>query len=79
MIVPVEVPPTRELPLTDTGPRSITPVPALVTVALLKMTDEGAVAVMPPVNAVVPAKVNEPVLEKVTALVIVQPEFKATL
>ena len=39
----------------------------------------GDVAVTPAVNAVVPAKVSVPVLEKVAAFVIVPPPLIATL
>ena len=77
MILPVEVPPTVEFAATLTpvllSPKVIAPVPAAVTVPL-KVMPLGAVAVMPPVKAKVPPlvpKLKEPVLLKVTALVIV--------
>ena len=65
-----------------TVPKLITPVPAAVKVPFT-VTRLGAVAVMPPVNAKVPAlapSASVPVLLKVTAFVIVPVvAFKATL
>ena len=70
VMVPVEAPPIDVLELTVTGaPRLITPVPAALTVPP-KLIRLGAVAVTPPVNAVVSPplpKVTVPVLAKVVA------------
>ena len=67
VICPVDVPPTVEFPETVTPvvPKLITPVPAAVIVPLIVL-ELGAVAVTPPVNAVVPTKVTVPVLANVT-------------
>ena len=67
VIFPVDVPPTVEFPETVTPvvPKLITPVPAAVIVQLIVL-ELGAVAVTPPVNAVVPTKVTVPVLANVT-------------
>ena len=77
VMLPVEVPPTVELPPTlipvSLSPKVMTPVPAAVTIPL-RLILLGAVAVTPPVKAMVSLpfpKVSVPVLEKVTALVIV--------
>ncbi len=70
VMVPVEAPPIDVLELTVTGaPRLITPLPAALTVPP-KLIRLGAVAVIPPVNAVVSPplpKVTVPVLAKVVA------------
>ena len=81
VIWPVEVPPKAEEPVTDMGVlKFMTPVPAAVIMPFNVMLD-GAVAVTPAVKAMVapPPKVRVPVLENVTALVIVPPPLKATL
>ena len=81
VIWPVEVPPNVELPVTDMGLlKFMTPVPAAVTIPFNVMPD-GAVAVTPAVKAIVapPPKVRVPVLENVTALVMVPPLLKARL
>ena len=77
VICPVDVPPTVELPPTLTpvsaSPKVITPVPAAVTVPF-KLMLLGAVAITPPVNAIVSPpfpRVTVPVLEKVVAPAIV--------
>ena len=75
VIAPVDVPPTVESPETVTAlvPKLITPVPAAVIVPLI-IFELGAVAVTPPVNAVVSPpfpRVTVPVLEKVVAPAIV--------
>jgi hypothetical protein len=73
VICPVEVPPTVEVPVIETVPKLITPVPAAETVPLIVL-ELGAVAVTPPVNAIVSLpspKVTVPVLEKVVAPAIV--------
>ena len=83
VMAPVEVPPMMVFALTLTGaPRLIAAVPAAVIVPAT-LTALGAVATTPPVKAKVPPlapKVTEPVLLKVTALVIVPDDaFRATL
>ena len=78
VICPVDAPPIVEVPVIETVPKLITPVPAALTVPLIVL-ELGDVAVTPPVNAVVPTKVRVPVLEKVTAFVIVPPALIATL
>ena len=75
VIAPVDVPPTVESPdiVTALVPKLITPVPAAVIVPLI-IFELGAVAVTPPVNAIVSPpfpKVTVPVLEKVVAPAIV--------
>jgi len=76
VICPVDVPPTVEVPVIETVPKFITPVPAALTVPLIVL-ELGDVAVTPPVNAFVPTKVSVPVLEKVAAFVIVLPPLIA--
>ena len=78
VICPVDTPPIVEVPVIETVPKLITPVPAALIVPLIVL-ELGDVAVTPPVNAVVPTKVSVPVLEKVTAFVIVPPPLIATL
>ena len=78
VIAPVDVPPIVEVPVIETVPKFITPVPAALTVPLIVL-ELGDVAVTPPVNAVVPIKASVPVLEKVAAFVIVLPPLIATL
>ena len=81
VIWPVEAPPTRELPVTETGLfRLMTPVPAAVTLPYNVMP-EGWVAVTPPVKVYVPLlpRVKAPVLEKVAALVMAAPPLKTKL
>ena len=78
VIVPVEVLPTVEVPVTDTGLfRLMTPVPAAVTVPYNVMA-EGAMAVMPPVKLSVSEplpKVRVPVFANVVApaMVLLEP------
>ena len=65
-----------DAPLKVTAPRVIAAAPVSTvpfTVVVL------AVDVTPPVNTLVPASVTPPVLEKVVALVMVLPAFRATL
>ena len=78
VICPVDVPPIVDVPVIETVPKFITPVPAALTVPLIVL-ELGDVAVTPPVNAFVPTKVSVPVLEKVAAFVIVPPPLIATL
>ena len=81
VIWPVEVPPTTEVPVTETGLfRLMTPVPAAVTLPYNVMP-EGWVAVTPPVKVYVPLlpRVKAPVLEKVAALVMAAPPLKTKL
>ena len=82
-MAPVEVPPTKPLPLftlsgVSESPRVMIPAPAAVTVPI-RLIAEGAVAIMPPVKlkvSVPPSpKVSEPLLPKVVcpAMVLVAP------
>ena len=78
VICPVDVPPIVDVPVIETVPKLMTPEFAALTVPLIVL-ELGDVAVTPPVNAVVPTKVSVPVLEKITAFVIVPPALITTL
>ena len=73
VICPVDAPPIVDVPVIETVPKLITPVPAALTVPLIVLV-LGAVAVTPPVNSIVSLpypKITIPVLEKVVAPAIV--------
>ena len=69
VICPVDAPPIVDVPVIETVPKVITPVPAALTVPLIVL-ELGAVAITPPVNAEEPptlTKVTVPVLLNVVA------------